>query len=239
MSAVRPLSLLGSTHTGARIALRPRLVVAALSAALFVALAALVAAGSLTVVDQYAVHHLMPGLYPYFSHEAMLHEATVPIASAGNPNRIVNRIADAATIPAGAVIATFLFAVVAAAGALARRRTPRMTAYWLLAYVAGNAVEVLGKLTLERPALTTGSLWGSAQVWKFDSSFPSGHTIRTLLLAALVGLTFSHLRLLAAVWAAAVLVLLEAAGTHTPTDIVGGFLVAVTLILICREAETR
>lgn len=223
----------------ARSALRVprRLTLAAGGAVAFAVLARLVVSGRLTGVDQYAVRHLMPGLYPYFAHGVL--GSTVPFTSPGNPHRIVNRVADWVTAPADVGDATILFAGVALGAAALRRRSPAATACWLGAYALGNVVELVGKTALERPPLYTTPEWGSAQLWKFDASFPSGHATRALLLAALVAATVPRLRAPAAVWACAVLVLLELAGTHTPTDVVGGILVAAALVLCCREAEAR
>jgi membrane-associated phospholipid phosphatase len=212
----------------------PRVAVAGASSVAFCALAALVSSGRLTGFDQLAVRHLMPGLYPYFAHGAVP-GIDVPISSANNPGRIVNRVADAVMLPAGAILSSALFVLVA----LARRSAPAATVCWLAAYAAGNAIELLGKTLLRRPALVTPPEWGSAHVWKFDSSFPSGHTIRALLLASLVAASSRRLRPLAAAWAAAVTVLLVAAGTHTPSDVLGGVLVCVALVSLCREVEAR
>lgn len=215
-----------------------RLGIACAASASFVLLAFLVALGAVTPIDQFAVDHLMPGLYPYVAGVHRSAAGVAPVVSGLNPNRIVNRVADAIYVPAGGLVATTFFGI-AALVAAARRRPAGEIACWIAAYVVGNLFELVGKWTIARPALHTTASYGSLQVWKFDASFPSGHTIRALLLAAFVAWVAPTLRVPAALWAGAVVLLLVAAGTHTPTDVAGGLLVALALALFGREAGTR
>jgi membrane-associated phospholipid phosphatase len=60
----------------------------------------------------------------------------------------------------------------------------------------------------------------------FDSSWPSGHALRCALVAAALATAWPRLRIPLLIWLAAVVVLLELAGFHTPTDLVGGLLLA-------------
>jgi membrane-associated phospholipid phosphatase len=92
--------------------------------------------------------------------------------------------------------------------------------------VAATAVETLCKDVLDRPALYDGA----RHITGFDSSFPSGHTIRTVLVAA------AFARPWAAAWAVASIVLLQLAGWHTATDIAGGLLLAALALLGARGA---
>jgi membrane-associated phospholipid phosphatase len=69
----------------------------------------------------------------------------------------------------------------------------------------------------------------------FESSFPSGHTLRAVLLAATAGAVRPGARLWLAAWAAAVLVLLEVDGVHVPTDIAGGLLLAGLVVALARR----
>jgi membrane-associated phospholipid phosphatase len=91
-----------------------------------------------------------------------------------------------------------------------------------VALLAAVAVEVICKELLMRPALYDGAY----HIRAYDSSFPSGHALRTVIVAAAVAWRFPRARLAAAVWAVASVVLLLLAGWHTPTDLVGGVLVA-------------
>ncbi|HEX7525458.1 MAG TPA: phosphatase PAP2 family protein, partial [Gaiellaceae bacterium] len=86
--------------------------------------------------------------------------------------------------------------------------------------------------TLARPLLHAH---GHALV-AFESSYPSGHTLRSMLLAAAVAEVWPFARRWVAAWAATVLVLLELDGWHVPSDIAGGLLLAL-LILAARRAD--
>lgn len=177
---------------------------------LFATLAILVAAGAFTGVDQWAVDHLMPG--GTFSNEdngAL--GAIIPLYGShwDNPWSVAANIV---TLPAAFVIALVLVAWRSRAAAL------------LL--VVATAVETLCKHTLDRPALYDGA----HHITGFDSSFPSGHTLRTVILAAV------FFNPLAAAWAVASLVLLQLAGWHTPSDIAGGIVLGVLALLGARSA---
>ena len=60
----------------------------------------------------------------------------------------------------------------------------------------------------------------------FDASWPSGHALRCGLVAGALAVVWPRLRMPLAIWLVAVVVLLELAGFHTPTDLVGGLLLA-------------
>jgi membrane-associated phospholipid phosphatase len=90
-------------------------------------------------------------------------------------------------------------------------------------------VETLIKHTLDRPALQHGA----RHIVAFDSSFPSGHSLRIVLVTTVIA------RGWAALWAVAAIVLLELAGWHTPTDIAGGVLLAALALLGARRLRGR
>jgi membrane-associated phospholipid phosphatase len=213
---------------------------AAACSAAFLVLALLIATGACTALDQYAANHLMPGLYPYVGggHSFALGAFGGPLSSTENPHRIINRIADVAYVPAGGAVASALVCICAAAAVAVGRQIADVVG-WVLAYGVGNAVELLGKLLVTRPSLHTTALYGSAHVWKFDTSFPSGHAIRAVLLSAFVAWLVRPMSPVAHAWAALVVVLLVVAGTHTPTDVVGGLLVAAALIFVRRDVSHR
>ena len=94
------------------------------------------------------------------------------------------------------------------------------------AVVRGNAVELAGKLTLRKPALYHHHF----HVTAFDTSLPSGHTIRAFIVAGAVAAAWRSGRT-AYVWAATVPIALVVTGAHTPTDVVAGVCVAVALRL--------
>jgi membrane-associated phospholipid phosphatase len=182
----------------------------------FAALAGLVAAGTLTRLDQWSLRHLMPGA-EFGNAKSSLVEGLVPLYHVdwqSGTDVAVNLV----TLPASFFVA---LAIV----------------FWRsrplgLALLAAVAVEVVCKELLVRPALYSDA----RHVRGFDSSFPSGHTLRTVLVAAAL---WGLLRGLVLVWAATSLTLIEVAGWHTPTDIAGGVLLALLALLGARALRGR
>jgi membrane-associated phospholipid phosphatase len=192
---------------------RPRL--AAAGGLLAVLTAVLVTTGALASIDRYGVDHLMPWL-------KVRHHPFVTLASLTLPRLrapFANASLELLTYPAAVVPSLLLLLV--AASRLARADAIRSCLLW----VAGNAVEVIGKLTLERPALYHDGLHVSA----FDNSLPSGHTIRSLVLAGVVAAAWRRGRA-AYVWAAVVPIALVLTGAHTPMDVIAGIFVAFALL---------
>lgn len=198
------------------------------AAAAFAALSVLVAAGALTRLDQWAIDHAMVNVHRAGT-TPTLAEALVPLLHTdfGSPLQVV---ADAVTAPASLLLSLL---IVGACCVTMRRRGRLRPAYALAAaWLTGNAVEALCKATLARPALYGHGL----HLVAFDSSFPSGHTIRSILVAAALAATWPAARLWGAAWAAASLGLLEADAIHTPSDIAGGLLLSVLLVAAARRA---
>jgi hypothetical protein len=183
-----------------------------LSAA-FAALAVLVGVGAFTGLDQWALDHVMPG-GSFTAHEPSLVDALVPLHATHwhDPWSVAVNVV---TLPA-----SFLVAI-----ALVASRS-RLLALLLAAAVA---VETLCKHLLDRPALHHGGL----HVVGFDDSFPSGHALRTVIVAA------AFLSPATTVWAVASIVLIELAGWHTPTDIAGGIALALLALLGARALRGR
>jgi membrane-associated phospholipid phosphatase len=179
----------------------------------FATLALIVSFGGLSRFDQWSVDHLMPGAR-FSENQPTLMDSLVPLLGS-HWDTWLGSAADIVTLPA-----SFLFSL-----AIVAWRS-RLLAVALLAAVT---VEVVCKELIDRPALYEGALHISA----FDSSFPSGHTLRTILVAAAV---WPLLRGWAVAWAVASIVLLQLAGWHTPTDIVGGVLLGLLALLGARGA---
>lgn len=179
----------------------------------FAALAVAVAAGAFTGLDQWSVDHLMPGA-SFNAQEAGLAEALVPLWGTHWDNAW-SVAANVVTLPASFLVAVALCAW--------RSRTLAVLV------VAFTAVEALCKEVLTRPALHDGA----QHIVGFDTSFPSGHTLRTVILAALV------VQPLGAAWAVASIVLLQLAGWHTPSDIAGGVLLGLLAVLVARVLPDR
>jgi membrane-associated phospholipid phosphatase len=188
---------------------------AAVLAAAYATLAVLVAAGALTRVDQWGVDHLMPSAS--FRHaQAGWLEAAVPLLHQrfDSPLSVAT---DVVTLPAAALVS---LAIVLA---LSRAAGTGLVVAWTF----GSAVELLCKHVLVRPALHDGSFHIAA----FDSSFPSGHATRAVLVAFAIARVWPRVRPLAVAWVFASVVLLQAAGWHTPSDLAGGLLLGGLAVL--------
>jgi membrane-associated phospholipid phosphatase len=179
----------------------------------FAALAVAVAAGAFTGIDQWAVDHVMPGGH-FSGRQPNLLDALVPLAGThwGSAWSVAAAVV---AIPASLLVAL----------ALTAWRSRPVAAL----VIAGTAVEALCKKALSRPPLHHGTL----HVVAFDDSFPSGHTLRVVLVAA------AFASPLAAAWAVLAVVLIQLAGWHTPSDILGGLLLALLGLLGARALRGR
>jgi membrane-associated phospholipid phosphatase len=175
-------------------------------AALYAVLAVLVATGALNGIDQWSIDHLTARVGG--GDAPTIVESALPLLHSGWGSW-VGATANIVTLPGQALVSLAI---------LLALRNP----WWVLAWAAGCGIELLSKAVIVRPALygPDGHIAG------FDSSFPSGHTLRVLLVAAALATVWPRARPLLAAWAAAALVLLEVAGHHVPSDIVGGAVVA-------------
>jgi membrane-associated phospholipid phosphatase len=196
---------------------RPRAFLAGL--VLFVATAVLVADGALTHVDQHAVTHLMPWLDPHPTGHVTVWSLIspglhLPVAKA----LLTLWVYPAAVVPSAIVVG-------AAAWTLHRRGDDEAAVTWSVLWLAANAIELAGKWLIERPALYTSS---GFHIEAFDHALPSGHTLRSLVVAGALAYTWRW-GWLAVVWSASVAFVLVPLGWHTPTDILAGIFVALML----------
>ena len=193
------------------------------SAVLFVALAVLVELGAFTWLDQHAVSHWMPWLQPQPHALVTIGGLFVPHTKPSAFGTVVDVWTyPAAVFPSGAIVALVV---------LLRRSD---AAVWAVLWVAANVVELAGKLIVERPALYFHGLHVSG----FDHSLPSGHTMRSLVVAAALAATWRTGRA-ALLWAATIPFALVALGDHTPTDVVAGIVAFTALYAAAREEECR
>jgi membrane-associated phospholipid phosphatase len=196
----------------------------------FAVLAVLVGTGALSGFDQYAVEHWMPGLSPG-SGKPSLASGLIPYHGS------TVDASDAATFPAGFLIS--LLIVLAGAFLLDRRGRGRLGLIWIGLFLAGSAIEVLCKTVIDRPALYARDDGRLVEVLHFQNSFPSGHSLRSLVIAAvLASLLRGRWAVLVWLWAGAVLVDLLVDGIHAPTDILAGALLAGVLMLSAPLLET-
>jgi len=198
-------------------------------AAAFAALSILVATGALNRLDQWSIDHLMRG-FSDRSRDQSLVDAVVPLLGATWASGL-DVAANIVTLPAQAVVSSVLVGLCCLA--LRRRGRTRTALVWAAAWVAANAVEVLCKSMLARPLLHAH---GHVLV-AFQSSYPSGHSARAVLLAAAAATAWPFALRWAAAWAAVTIVLLELDGWHVPSDIAGGVLLSSFLIVIAHPAR--
>ena len=191
------------------------------AAAGFAALAGLVASGAATSLDQWACSHAMP-LAGRPGAPPTLLESLVPLLHASwHPVGVA--VAQIVTLPGQVAISFVLVALVAW-----RLRQPG----WIVVWIVASGVELICRHVLTRPALYRDGIHDTA----FDSSWPSGHALRCALLAAVLAAAWPLLRRPLAAWLVAAVLLLELAGAHTPTDLLGGLLLA---LLAGRAARAR
>jgi membrane-associated phospholipid phosphatase len=192
------------------------------AAAAYAALAGLVASGAATGLDQWASSHAMPFAGGIGQPPTVL-ESLVPLLHA-DYHPAGAAVTEIVTLP-GQVVISFLIVLVAA-WRLARRGRSDVALGWIAAWVLAVGIEVLCRHTLVRPALYRGG----SHIVGFDSSWPSGHTLRCALVVAALAVAWPRLRWGLGLWFVAAAVLLELAGFHTPTDVLGGLLLATLTV---------
>jgi membrane-associated phospholipid phosphatase len=203
-----------------------------------VVLAVSVWAGWLGRVDQFAVDQLMParradaGVLP--SGWALL--PTLHIRSRG-PHSTLGLIAEATTLVGSSLLACLV--VVLLSVLLWRRGERTAAAIWSVAFLLGNAIEILGKTFVERSSLHR--LVGDRLfiLHAYDSSFPSGHMLRVSLLALMLSSVYARGRTVAALFSLLVGAMLVVSGAHVLSDVFGGALGAVLAAAVVRDAQTR
>jgi membrane-associated phospholipid phosphatase len=205
-----------------RIATRSLLLVAGA----FGIVTALVVAGRLNSLDQYGIDHWSPALEPGPSRadwRGLVRPFSWDISW-------WQKLLDAWTYPASVLVSVLIFA--AACAVLVRRGRALDAVAWVSAWVAGNAIEVLGKGVLDRPPLYgTTDNGARLPVLGFADSYPSGHSFRSVLVAALVVYVWPRALWPALAWVALVPSLLVVTGAHTVSDVVGGSLLGLVAVL--------
>jgi len=188
----------------------------------FAVLAGLVASGAANGLDRWASEHAMPFAGPPGATPTVL-ESIVPLLHATfHPAGVA--VAAVVTLPGQVLVSLLLVAVTAASLWTHGRREAAVV--WLAAWLVATGVEVIFRHTLTRPPLHRDGV----HLVAFDASWPSGHALRCTIVAGALATAWPRLRVLLAVWLGAAVVLLELAGFHTPTDIVGGLLLATVAV---------
>ena len=205
------------------------------------ALAVLVATGHAASFDQWSADSLMPYQDRPLAEPSLWDQLMSPLAAVTRPgNDFPSRLLFAATVPA-APLAAFVAAAVGIF-ALATRGQPRRALVWTLALVSCAIAEAGIKALVERPLIHKYDVVQQASVTKdsFNHSFPSGHTVRGVLLAFLFAELVPAIRPLLAAWLVVMSASLVAASMHTPTDVAGGVLLAlVALVMLNQRVRFR
>jgi membrane-associated phospholipid phosphatase len=170
----------------------------------FVVLAALVDITDFDRVNSFAVHHLQP-------------------LAGGNGHPRMREWTEVLISPAGPMITALVIA--AASICLLARRRYRAAVAWPAALAAALVVEIVSKLVVGQHH---SGIWHGFGL-TFDSSFPSGHVLRAILITGAVAAVIPALRVALGLWSAAVAVCLLINGWHLPTDIAGGILAGMAL----------
>jgi membrane-associated phospholipid phosphatase len=214
----------------------PAIVLAVLVAALVV-LSILLVAGSLTRVDQFSVDHWMPWLNPRPKH----HGGSVGLYRPFSLDTTTwAKVLDTWTYPCSVLISALI--VMWAAIALWPRYGPVVALAPAAAWIIGNGIEVIGKGTLTRPPLYGSEAGARVHILAFDASFPSGHTIRGVVVAFAIALMFTRWWKWVLVWCLLVGPALVLQSAHTLTDVIGGALIGLILLVLMLSvvrAESR
>jgi len=184
-------------------------------------------AGGTTRVDNWAIDHVMPGL------ETHAHGAIVTgiglwrLFPLNEP--WWEKLLDVYLYPASVLVSGLVAALCCVHLARRGMRVPALV--WFAAWLGANTVELAGKAGLGRPAVRWSNGTPHVHVVTFDHSYPSGHNARAVVLAALLAYVFPRRRVAAAAWLVFVPVILVVAGDHTVSDVVGGMLLGLLLVL--------
>jgi MYXO-CTERM domain-containing protein len=185
-----------------------------LPAAGFIVLAVLVQATDFDRLNSFARRHLEP-------------------LAEGRGHPRLNNLAEAVVSPAAPTTAALLILVVAALLWIRRRRLEAIA--WPAALAAGLLVELVSKVLIDQHR---SGVWHGFGL-TLDSSFPSGHMLRAIVLAGAAAAVWPRSRIWLAAWCAAVAISLQLSGWHLPTDIAGGVLAGLALAAAARLAGSR
>jgi membrane-associated phospholipid phosphatase len=201
---------------------------AATTAAL-AAFTALVVTGALKGVDDWGIDHVMPALDPRATSSGIVDRNGLWRPFPLDVNWW-NKLLDTYNYPAS-ILPLGIIVLIATIVLLRRgQRVPALV--WVGAWVLVDVVELLGKHVLDRPAVHWSNGVVRIHVATFDSSYPSGHTARSVVLAAMVAYVWPRLRWVAAAWVLLVPAALVISAAHVISDVVGGMLLGLLVVLL-------
>lgn len=194
--------------------------------AALVVVSLVVAAGGFTRFDQFSLDHFMPWLVPG-NPPSGGHQGFWQPFRFHTPNW--QKLLDLLTYPCSLLLSGIVVAV--AAAVLWPRLGPVAALAPAGAWVAGNAIEVFLKEIVVRPAVYGVAGGVRTHVVTFDDSFASGHMLRGIIVAYTLTLLWSGASPWVWVWAALVGPALVLESAHTPSDVIGGALIGLLLLV--------
>jgi membrane-associated phospholipid phosphatase len=202
-----------------------RILLIAVLAIAVVALALLVDSGHLASLDRFARAHLSPL------------QAGPLGRGRGEPLQLIGGATDALISVAGIAVSLLLMALAARRLVAAGRR--RAALLWASALTVAFVVELAGKALVDQSRPDSRVICHGLGAGGFDSSFPSGHALRAMVLAGAAAMIWPHLRrrFVAAALATAAAVQLN--GIHPLSDVVAGVLAGTALWLAVEEISRR
>lgn len=188
----------------------------------FASLAALTSVGTFTRIDSYALDHLAPGGIPIESKIPLLGELFQYHGHHFDVSQVVR-------LP-GTIVASILLLLIGSA-VLWRRGERRALVLWGGAFAVANIVVIVCQETVVKPSLFGRYYEQPVELSEFHMSFPSGHAMRLVLLAALFAYLWRWLRWPLLAWVTAAVVSIQVDHLHTLSDIAGGLVLGCVAIL--------
>jgi membrane-associated phospholipid phosphatase len=196
--------------------------------AVFVVLTAAVGTGLTRSADRFALDHLQPLSGTSLAQTVAPPNPLVALRPVIHDHR--SALVSAAAIAFAPADTLSAVLIVAAVGLMLHRRgRPRAAAAWIAALLAGLAIEGTGKLLVDQIQFSPhATVFGVT----LNGSYPSGHTIRSVILATMAATLWPRMRPWLIAWVALVTSVLELGGLHVPSDIAGGFLAGGALACV-------
>jgi membrane-associated phospholipid phosphatase len=105
------------------------------------------------------------------------------------------------------------------------RDRPRLAAAWAAAFAASFVIELIGKAVIQRPFANP-----SHPLWIVHGTFPSGHTMRAVIVAGALAAAWPRAGRPLAAWALVTAALVELTGMHVMSEVAGGLLAGLALV---------